>query len=129
MKNKKISPRILSVIICTLFLTFLIGVNMIVNELPVEKTKFDTTEIGLHTLSDSTKEFVSALSEDVDVYRICEPGREDATLTDMLERYASLSPMLHVRTIDTAVYPNFESQYSSSIPSVLSNDRFQKPSP
>ncbi len=104
----KFSPRSMSIVICALFTALVVGANMLVNEIPVEKTKLDTTEIGLHTLSDNTKEILSALTDDIDIYRICTPGKEDATLTDMLERYASLSPNINVSTIDPAVYPNFE---------------------
>ena len=112
-EKQKFSPRSMSIIICALFTALVVGANMLVSELPVEKTKLDTTEMGLHTLSDNTKEILSALTDDIDIYRICTPGKEDNTLTDMLERYASLSPNVNVSTIDPAVYPNFEAQYGS----------------
>ena len=107
-----LSQRSLGAVVCILFTTLVIGINLLVNQLPVEKTKLDTTEIGLHTLSDSTKEVVLSISEDIDIYRICQPGKEDSTLTDMLERYASISPVLHISDIDPALYPDFEKQYT-----------------
>ncbi len=111
--QKTISQRSIGIIICVLCVTLTVGINLLVNELPVEGTKLDTTEIGLHTLSDNTKELLNSITEDIDIYRVCQSGKEDATLTDMLDRYASLCPYLHISTIDPAAYPNFEQQYTN----------------
>ena len=111
--NKKtISQNSIGIIICALCVTLTVGINLLVNELPVESTKLDTTEIGLHTLSDNTKELLNSITEDIYIYRVCQSGKEDATLTDMLERYASLCSYLNISTIDPAAYPNFEQQYT-----------------
>ncbi len=111
-KNGKNSGGLYGVVFCVLAITLTIGINLLASQLPVDKTKLDMTEIGLHTLSDNTKETAYSLEEDVYIYLICQSGNEDPTLVDMLQRYSELTPLIHVSSIDPAAYPNFTSEYT-----------------
>ena len=64
-KNGKNSGGLYGVVFCVLAITLTIGINLLASQLPVDKTKLDMTEIGLHTLSDNTKETAYSLEEDV----------------------------------------------------------------
>ena len=66
--NEKLKYLSLIHILCALCVTLTVGINLLVNELPVESTKLDTTEIGLHTLSDNTKELLNSITEDIYIY-------------------------------------------------------------
>jgi len=101
------------ILVCALFTALVIGINLFVSTLPSDKLKIDTTSMRLHTLSDNTKEIVQDVSDDIDVYLVCQAGKEDATIKDMLSRYAGLNEKIHVSYIDPAVYPDFVKQYSA----------------
>jgi ABC-2 type transport system permease protein len=100
------------ILVCVLFTLLVIGINLFVSQLPADKFKIDTTAMKLHTLSENTKEIVEDVSQDVDIYLVCQAGKEDATITDMLNRYADLNKNIHVTYIDPAVYPDFVKQYT-----------------
>ncbi len=88
--------------------------NLIVAKLPSSVTKTDLTSNQLYSLSDQTKEIVSGLEQDVEVYLIAQEGQENAALVQFLERYDDLSDHLTVKTKDPVVYPNFVSPYTSA---------------
>ena len=85
--------------------------NLIVRAVPTKYTEFDLSEAGLYTLSDSSKDIVHALTQDVTIYYLAETGSEDAIITKLLDRYASESSHIKWETKDPAVYPTFAAQY------------------
>ena len=85
--------------------------NLIVRAIPTKYTEFDLSEAGLYTLSDSSKDIVHALTQDVTIYYLAETGSEDAIITKLLDRYASESSHIKWETKDPAVYPTFAAQY------------------
>ena len=105
--------RVYSALVCVLALVLVIGVNLFVNELPTDAVKLDTTSMGLHTLSDSTKETVENLDTDIDIYLICQSGSENETIVTMLDRYADLSSHINFVTVDPAVNPDFVKGFTS----------------
>ena len=105
--------RVYSALVCVLALVLVIGVNLFVNELPTDAVKLDTTSMGLHTLSDSTKETVENLDTDIDIYLICQSGSENETIVTMLDRYADLSSYINFVTVDPAVNPDFVKGFTS----------------
>lgn len=118
--NPNYRQGVYSVWIGILAVALVIGINLIVNSLPVSMTKIDTTFSALHTLSDDTKELIAGLDEPIEIYLICTTGREDAIVTGMLERYEELSDNLKVSFIDPALHPSFLGQFTSE--TVLPNN-------
>ena len=87
MKNKdnKQNSKILingsySILLTVLLLAGLIIVNLIVNHLPVKVTQFDFSNEKLYTLTDITTGILKNLDQDVELYYICEGGKEDDTI-------------------------------------------------
>ena len=85
--------------------------NLVVRAVPTKYTEFDLSEAGLYTLSDSSKDIVHALTQDVTIYYLAETGSEDAIITKLLDRYASESSHIKWETKEPAVYPTFAAQY------------------
>jgi ABC-2 type transport system permease protein len=110
--NKFLTHRVYSASVCILALVLVIGVNLLTSQLPVDAVKLDTTSMGLHTLSDSTKEVVENIDEDIDIYLICQAGNENETILTMLERYADLSNHINFTTVDPAVNPDFVKNFT-----------------
>ena len=63
--------------------------NLIVRAIPTKYTEFDLSEAGLYTLSDSSKDIVHALTQDVTIYYLAETGSEDAIITKLLSYIVS----------------------------------------
>ena len=88
-------------------------VNLIAGKLPSQYLKYDVSDQKLFTTGDRTAEIVKGLDEDITLYLIAQQGSEDATLQELLDRYAGLSSHIKVETKDSVLYPNFVSRYTS----------------
>lgn len=88
-------------------------VNLTAGKLPSQYLKYDVSDQKLFTAGDQTAEIVKGLDEDITLYLIAQQGSEDATLQELLDRYAGLSSRIKVETKDPVLYPNFVSQYTS----------------
>ena len=88
-------------------------VNLTAGKLPSQYLKYDVSDQKLFTAGDQTAEIVKGLDEDIPLYLIAQQGSEDATLQELLDRYAGLSSRIKVETKDPVLYPNFVSQYTS----------------
>ena len=88
-------------------------VNLIAGKLPSQYLKYDASDQKLFTTGDQTAEIVKGLDEDITLYLIAQQGSEDATLQELLDRYAGLSSHIKVETKDPVLYPNFVSRYTS----------------
>ncbi len=88
-------------------------VNLTAGKLPSQYLKYDVSDQKLFTTRDQTAEIVKGLDEDITLYLIAQQGSEDATLQELLDRYAGLSSRIKVETKDPVLYPNFVSQYTS----------------
>lgn len=84
-----------------------------VGALPAEKTQLDISEAQTTSLSDSTKELLAGLEEDITVYLVAEEGAEDEYLSVLLDKYDGASDRLSVVQRDPVLYPAFISQYTS----------------
>ena len=87
--------------------------NLTAGKLPSQYLKYDVSDQKLFTTGDQTAEIVKGLDEDITLYLIAQQGSEDATLQELLDRYAGLSSRIKVETKDPVLYPNFVSQYTS----------------
>lgn len=98
-----------------------VAVNLMVSALPGDKTQLDLTNQGIFTLSDQTRRVVASLEEDVTLYLLANSGREDETVSRLLERYADLSSHITVKNIDPTVQPTFMDQYDLDISTLYAN--------
>lgn len=94
-------------------LVLVILVNMIAQNIPEKYATIDVTAEKLYTISDTTTELVSNLSEDITIYVINSKDNRDETVDKTLEGYKDLSSHIKVEYKDPAKYPNFYSQYTS----------------
>ncbi|MCD7716495.1 MAG: GldG family protein [Lachnospiraceae bacterium] len=87
-------------------------VNLIVGQIPSQYTQIDLSGQQLSVLTDTTKELVEGLTEDVTIYYILEDDNRDSYVSRLLERYDDLSSHLTVIEKDPVLYPQFTSQYT-----------------
>ncbi len=102
-----------SLVLCAVVLAAVVLLNLLVGALPSTYTKLDASAVGMLTLSEETKQIAAAVGEPVTFYLIAQRGAEDATLTELLARYADLNGKIRVETVDPDTNPAFVSQYTT----------------
>ena len=90
-----------------------IVVCLVMEALPRTYTEFDLSETGIYTLSDTTKEILGGLEQDVTLYYLAQTGNEDPFITGLLDRYAEHSGRVTWQQKDPALNPTFAGQYDA----------------
>ncbi len=103
-----------SLIITAVVLAIVIAVNLVVSQLPTEITSIDISDNQLYSIGDTTKEFVSTVTDDVTIYIIATDGSEDETTVQLLEKYKDLSDHITVTTVDPDTNPTFLTNHDIS---------------
>lgn len=86
--------------------------NLAVEELPSRYTSIDVTSEQLYSLTDTTKELLAGLDEDVTIYILESEENQDTVLKQTLDRYTGLSSHIHVEYQDPVANPGFYQQYT-----------------
>lgn len=101
-----------STLISAAILVIVVIINLFAAALPSAYTKIDTSGNSIYTISDETRNIVSAISEDITVYFIAEAESEDTTIDELLGRYVSINNRITVKKINPATNPNFTAKYT-----------------
>ncbi|MCI8418052.1 MAG: ABC transporter permease subunit [Lachnospiraceae bacterium] len=75
--------------------------------------KLDMTEAGLFKLSDITRETGEGLTEPVELIYLNSQTRADSYVSQMLERYETLSGQISVEFVDITQNPSFTADYTA----------------
>lgn len=102
-----------------LALALVILFNLIVGQLPSNWLEFDLTDNGLYEISDTSREFLSTLDQDVEIVVLAEEGATDARITKFLDRYTALSSHLSLTYVDPVAHPEEASAYESDSDSLV----------
>lgn len=98
-------------------LAILVAVNVLAEALPAALTQFDISSTKLYSITSNTKAVVNALKKDVTIYWVVQSEKEDDVISNLLEKYESLSERIEVVKKNPDVYPTFTQQYTSeSVP-------------
>jgi ABC-2 type transport system permease protein len=96
-----------SVVITAILLAVIVFANLLVNALPENVKKIDTTGFGVYTISETTEKYLESLDEQVTLNFICQGGVEDELIRNFIDRYAGASSNVTVKVIDPIVSPDF----------------------
>ena len=120
-KNRKLAFRggAYSLALTAMLLAVLILVNVLFRVLPTSMTKFDISAAKLYSVTSNTKNVVTNLTQDVNIYWIAQPDKEDEILRNLLNRYETLSDHIKVLKRNPDVYPAFAEAYTEE--EVLNN--------
>lgn len=123
--KKKLSPRFLmglrSALGILCMLALLIFINVGVSHLPSRYTQWDLTGDDLYTLSQETKQIVSALDKDVTLTLLAPKDSENEIIKRLLDRYRELNPMIHVAYVDPSKDAQFLMQYEIDLATLYTN--------
>lgn len=106
---------VLSVVVIAAVVVF----NMIVGRLPQNVRQWDLSDTGIYSLSDTTKEVLDGLSEDVVIYVVADPSTVDERITNFLARYEDLSSHIKIETVDSVLHPDKVNQLGADNNSLL----------
>ena len=115
MRSNILRKGVFSLVTSLLLLATLVFVNLSVSRLPSVWTEVDISDSGLYELSDQSKEVVSRVQKDIDIFWIVQSGKENSEIRTLLNRYQDLNGHIHVQEIDPVVNPNFTDTYTSEI--------------
>lgn len=90
-----------------------VGVNFLAAALPAKYTQLDVTTNKLYGITEQTREIVSGLSQDVNIYVYAAQESADGVLAQTLERYQELSRHIKVSYVDPLQDPNFAAKYTA----------------
>jgi ABC-2 type transport system permease protein len=90
-------------------------VNLVVAQLPSTITSIDMTEDKLYSITDTTKDLVSTLEDEVVFYVIADKDNVDATLLQTIEKFDDLSEHILVEYKDPVISPDFYKTYTDEI--------------
>ena len=79
MEKKSLKNGSYSILITLIVIAAAVVLNVIIKTLPENLTQLDFSTNKLYTLSDTTTEFLAGITDDVEIYYICENGEEDDT--------------------------------------------------
>ena len=96
-----------------LVLAAVILVNLAVGTLPAKYTQWDMSQNGIYSISDTTKELLDGLEQDITFYYLAQSGYESESVVTFLDRYTEESKHLNWEQKDPAVYPTFAQQYGA----------------
>lgn len=111
-QTRKFKSATYSFGIIAVALAIVILLNLLVQSLPANLTKIDLSFNRMYSLTETTKELMKGLTEDITVYVVCQTGSEDVDVMEMLEKYTSLSARIHIETVDPVLHPTFTSEYT-----------------
>lgn len=114
-KGRKIGAYSLRLIIGLGILTTL--VNVLVYQFPDNILTYDVTSNKLFTVTEDTKDYVSALTDDVNIYVLENEENKDINLDKMLQKIGDLSEHISITYVDPNVNPWFYTNYSDTSPS------------
>ncbi len=86
-------------------------INVIVGEMPSNWTAVDLTGQKLYSLTNTTKEFVKTMDEDVTIYVMAKEDSQDVLTKQTLQRFDDLDHIT-VEYVDPTVNPGFHQQYT-----------------
>ncbi len=117
--NKRIKIGLYTLVMAAAVLAVIIVANLLVLRAPTKFTKLDMTSLSLYTLTDTSKEAVGKIGEEVNIYFLCSGGEDGSgsavnnlpMLSVFLERYAELNDKIKLMTIDPIANPTFTDKY------------------
>lgn len=113
MSVKNFAMGAYSSIATVVVIAFSVGINFAVGMLPSRFTSIDVTTNKLYGITDQTRELVTGLEQDVNIYVYAAQESADSVLAQTLERYQELSKHIKVTYIDPLQDPNFADKYTN----------------
>ena len=94
-------------------------VNLVMGQLPSNVTEFDLTDNSLYEITDTSRDFLASLDQDVEIVVLAEEDATDERILKFLDRYTALSDHLSLTYVDPVAHPDQASQYDAQSDSLI----------
>ncbi len=111
-----------SVTMILIVIAAVIILNLIVGQLPANVLEADLSPGKLYEVSDTTKEFLKGLEDDIELILMEQEGSVDDRIYKFVQNYAELSDKITVRQIDPVSTPSALEEYNSKASSLVVHD-------
>lgn len=105
LKNKKPLLTVIASVV------LLVALNLGVCAIPAGVISFDTSGLGMYSISDVSKDFAAKIDEDITIYLICENGVRDVQTEKVLMEYEKASSHIDYKPINVTADPDFLIKY------------------
>lgn len=102
---KKLKNGSYTAILTVIVIVAAIIINLIVGQLPEAIREFDMTDTQIYSISDTSKNFLADLEDEITLYVIADPGTLDSRIEKFVNRYAALSNKVTVELVDPILHP------------------------
>ncbi|SET63515.1 ABC-2 type transport system permease protein [[Clostridium] aminophilum] len=89
-----------------------VGINFASAKIPDNVRVVDFTENRIYSLTDTTKDFVKDIDQDVNIYVLAKDESQDETIAKTLGQYQALNSHISVKYVDPSVDTTFASKYT-----------------
>lgn len=103
-------------IIIVIAITILL--NLLIRQLPDSVTKLDFSNQKIYDISDTSKNFLAGLNDDIDLY-LLSGGDTDKRITKFVNDYAKLSEHITVHEIDVLESPSYLTKFECEADSLV----------
>ena len=80
--------------------------NLMAGQLPASIRELDLTDNGIYQISDTSRDLLAGLEQDVEIVVLAEEGAMDERITRFLELYQALSDHITVTQVDPVASPS-----------------------
>lgn len=117
--KKKLSIQTMTALSVVAAILLLIALDLLADRLPDRFSRFDMTNSGIYEISDVSRDYLSGLREAVDITVLDDEASMDRRIVRFLDRYAELSPMLHLSYVDPVGYPAALTKYDCEAGTII----------
>lgn len=108
LSNKRVRYGAYSSVMTIAVIAIIVVLNLVISQFDF---KIDLTTEKMFSLSDQTKQIVSSLNKDVDIYTTYATGNENIQFVEMLDKYKGLSNKIKITNKDPNLNPTFMQKY------------------
>lgn len=84
--------------------------------------RIDTTQNKKYSLTDQSKKVVAGLTKDINIYTTYASGKEDKDISEILQKFQSLSGRITLQNVDPDINPVFFNKYKINDTAIASGD-------
>ncbi|MBQ6540203.1 MAG: Gldg family protein [Oscillospiraceae bacterium] len=108
-----------TLLITALVIAAAVLLNLLAARLPSNIREFDVSGSKLYSVSETSKEYVSGLEEDVELILVAEKDSIDERITKFVDSYAGMSSRISVRQEDPVLSPSVLDKYECTADSLV----------
>lgn len=107
--NKNFKYGGYATILTFILVGMLIILNLLAEQIPL---KLDLSKNKIFSLSKQTYQIITDLKQDITIYALYEPGKEDQSIIEILKKYTDRTNKIKLKNIDPNKNPGFTKRYA-----------------